>query len=83
LAKGCAHDFDFWRNMTREYSEEFLGNLDIEVDAMRWKWVRLDPATLSGVELAGLVLKEPGLIYDTLAQSAAPAALSAIVEDAV
>ncbi len=24
----CSHDFDLWRNMMREYSEEFLGNLE-------------------------------------------------------
>ncbi|MGH8931921.1 MAG: GntR family transcriptional regulator [Egibacteraceae bacterium] len=63
------------------YYTSFLS--DIEVDAMRWKWVRLDAATLSGVELGGLVLKEPQLIYDALGESAAPVPLSVVVEDAV
>jgi hypothetical protein len=56
---------------------------DIEVDAMRWKWVRLDAVTLSGVELAGVVLKEPDVIYDVLEHSAEPLALSAIVEQPI
>ncbi len=55
---------------------------DIEVDAMRWKWVRLDPASLSGVELAQVVLKEPDVIYALLEHSAheAPLTLGAVVE---
>jgi len=35
---------------------------DIQVDARRWKWVRLDPMSLSGVELSQVVLKEPDVI---------------------
>jgi transcriptional regulator with XRE-family HTH domain len=26
--QACSHDFDLWRNMQREFSEEFLGNLE-------------------------------------------------------
>ena len=26
--KACSHDFDLWRNLQREFSEEFLGNLE-------------------------------------------------------
>jgi DNA-binding transcriptional regulator YhcF (GntR family) len=55
---------------------------DIKVDAMRWKWVRLDPLSLSGVELAQVVLKEPDAIYDLLEHSTydAPLTLAAVVE---
>lgn len=55
---------------------------DIRVDAMRWKWVRLDPVSLSGVELPQVVLKEPDLIYALLDHSAhdAPLPLGAVVE---
>lgn len=28
---------------------------DIQVDAMRWKWVRVDPNSLSGVELSQIM----------------------------
>jgi DNA-binding transcriptional regulator YhcF (GntR family) len=60
------------------YYTSFLS--DIEVDAMRWKWVRLDPVSLSGVELAGVALKEPDVIYDLLEHSAEALALSAVLE---
>lgn len=36
---------------------------DIKVHAMRWVWVRLDPVSLSGVDLAGVVLKPPDVLY--------------------
>lgn len=55
---------------------------DIQVDAFRWKWVRLDPMSLSGVELSEVALKEPDVIYALLEHSAydAPLALAAVVE---
>jgi hypothetical protein len=55
---------------------------DIRVDVMRWKWVRLDPLSLSGVELPQVALKEPDAIYTLLEQSAfdAPLALAAVAE---
>jgi hypothetical protein len=31
--QACSVDFDLWRNMMREYSEEFLGNLEHEGNA--------------------------------------------------
>lgn len=56
---------------------------DIEVDAWRWKWVRLDPAPLSGVELSQVVLKEPDAIHalvEERARYSGPLALTAVVE---
>jgi DNA-binding transcriptional regulator YhcF (GntR family) len=55
---------------------------DIEVDVGRWKWVRLDPLTLSGVELAEIVLKEPEAVYEVLERSTQgiPLPLAAIAD---
>jgi hypothetical protein len=49
---------------------------------MRWKWVRLDPVSLSGVELPQVTLKDPGEIYELLEHSAfdPPLTLGAVVE---
>jgi hypothetical protein len=43
---------------------------DIRVDTMRWKWVRIDPASLSGVDLQKITLKEPEMIHELLENSA-------------
>jgi DNA-binding transcriptional regulator YhcF (GntR family) len=55
---------------------------DIKVDAMRWKWVRLDPVSLAGVDLSHVTLKDPGEIHELLAGSAydPPLTLAAVVE---
>jgi DNA-binding transcriptional regulator YhcF (GntR family) len=56
---------------------------DVQVDAMRWRWVRLDPGSLSGVELSQVVLKEADVIHALLedaAYDAAPLALAAVAE---
>jgi DNA-binding transcriptional regulator YhcF (GntR family) len=55
---------------------------DIEVDVGRWKWVRLDPLTVSGVELAEIVLKEPEAVYGVLERSnqGIPLPLAAIAD---
>jgi hypothetical protein len=55
---------------------------DIQVDAMRWKWVRLDPASLSGVDLQEVTLNDPDIIHALLENSAndVPLDLAAIVE---
>jgi hypothetical protein len=55
---------------------------DIKVDVMRWRWVRLDPSSLAGVELSRLALKEPHTIYALLQDSAydAPLPLTAVAE---
>jgi hypothetical protein len=55
---------------------------DIRVDAMRWKWVRLDPVSFSGAELPQVVLKAPDVIHELLEHSAyaAPLTLTAVVE---
>lgn len=37
---------------------------DIEVDADRWRWVRLDSASLAGRDLANVELKQPDALYD-------------------
>lgn len=56
---------------------------DIRVDAMRWKWVRLDPASLSGVDLQEVTLNDPDVIYALLEHSANDVLLdlTAIVEE--
>jgi hypothetical protein len=43
---------------------------DIQVDAMRWKWVRIDPASLSGVDLQKATIKDPEMIHELLENSA-------------
>ncbi len=55
---------------------------DIQVDAMRWKWVRLEPASLSGVDLQEVRLNDPDAIHALLEHSAndVPLDLAAIVE---
>lgn len=55
---------------------------DIQVDAMRWKWVRLDPTSLSGVDLQEIILNDPDKIHALLENSAndVPLDLATIVE---
>ncbi|MGH3673974.1 MAG: hypothetical protein ACRDSH_25620 [Pseudonocardiaceae bacterium] len=55
---------------------------DIRVDAMRWKWVRLDPVSLAGVDLQKVTLIEPDKIHALLENSVndVPVDLAAIVE---
>jgi hypothetical protein len=55
---------------------------DIQVDAMRWKWVRLDPTSLSSVNLQEVTLSDPDVIHALLENSAndVPLDLAAIVE---
>jgi hypothetical protein len=55
---------------------------DIQVDAMRWKWVRLDPTSLSGVDLQEVTLNDPDTIHALLENSAhdVPLDLAATVE---
>lgn len=55
---------------------------DIRVNAMRWKWVRLEPASLSGVDLQEVTLNDPDAIHALLENSAndVPLDLAAIVE---
>jgi DNA-binding transcriptional regulator YhcF (GntR family) len=54
---------------------------DIKVDVERWKWIRLDPVTLSGVEVERVTLKEPEMIYTLLGNSTqdAPLPLTAVI----
>jgi hypothetical protein len=56
---------------------------DIQVDAMRWKWVRLDSASLSGVDLQQVTLNDSEVIHALLEQSTndVPLDLAAIVEE--
>lgn len=58
------------------YYTSFL--TDIEVDAQRWRWVRLNPASLAGVDLAEVNLKDPASVYDQVKRSKAPVSLSSI-----
>jgi hypothetical protein len=55
---------------------------DIQVDAIHWKWVRLDPTSLSGVDLLGVKLNDPGVIHALLEHSAndVPLDLAAIMK---
>ena len=55
---------------------------DIQVDAMRWKWIRLDPESLSGVNLQEVTLNDPDVIHALLESVAndVPLDLTAIVE---
>ncbi|MDQ3764130.1 MAG: hypothetical protein M3460_21840 [Actinomycetota bacterium] len=57
---------------------------DIQVDAMHWKWVRLDPASLSDVDLQKVTLNDPDMIHALLEHTAndVPLDLAAIVEEA-
>jgi hypothetical protein len=56
---------------------------DIQVDAMRWKWVRIDPVSLSDVDLREVMLKDPDVIHALLERSAndMPLDLSAVAEE--
>jgi hypothetical protein len=55
---------------------------DVQVDAMRWKWVRIDPTSLSGVDLQEVTLNDPDKIHALLEGSAndVPLDFAAIVE---
>ena len=55
---------------------------DVKVDVGRWRWARLDQASLSGVELGDLRLRPPSVIAELLEskRSSVPLALAAIVE---
>lgn len=56
---------------------------DVQVVTARWKWVRLDSASLSGVELSQVVLREPRLVYtlvDQHSQHDMPLTLTAVTE---
>lgn len=56
---------------------------DIEVAAMPWKWVRVDPASLMDVDLSQVTLREPRAVYDLLTKSTGRTALpiSAVTEE--
>lgn len=56
---------------------------DVLVGTGRWKWVRLNPASLSGVELSHVMLREPGVIHALLeghSMYAGPLALADVAE---
>lgn len=56
---------------------------DVQVASAPWKWVRLDPASLSGVELSRVTLQEPRLIYTLVqkhSQHDMPLSLTAVTE---
>jgi hypothetical protein len=55
----------------------------IEVSRGRWTWVRLDPASLAGVDLGRVTLREPqdlAQLLDAYSQYDPPLPLAAIVE---
>jgi hypothetical protein len=41
---------------------------DVEVAVGRWRWARLEPASLAGVDLDAVTLRPPGALWDLLAQ---------------
>jgi hypothetical protein len=56
---------------------------DIKVDTGRWRWVRLDPNSLSDVDLSSARLREPGTIHALLtrhSRSGQPLPWSDVVE---
>lgn len=57
---------------------------DIAVAIGRWKWVRLDPTSLSSVDLSEVVLREPRVLYGLIkdyTQYDAPLSLDAVAEE--
>jgi hypothetical protein len=57
---------------------------DIEVSGGRWTWVRLEPASLDGVDLGRVRLRDPGALGELLdgrSQYDPPLPLAAIVEE--
>lgn len=63
------------------YYTEFAN--DVKVQVMPWKWVRLDPASLSGVTISQLTLKDPREIHTLLTglTNNAPLPVSAIADE--
>jgi hypothetical protein len=58
---------------------------DIEVAIGRWKWIRLNPVSLSGVDLSKVTLREPRVLYglmENYTQYDPPLSLDAVVEEA-
>jgi TIR domain len=56
---------------------------DVLVGTGHWRWVRLDPATLAGVDLSQVTLREPGVIHARLegySMYAGPLALADVAE---
>jgi hypothetical protein len=55
---------------------------DIQVDAMRWKWMRIDLESLSGVDLQKVTINDPEMIHALLENSAndVPLDLAALAE---
>jgi hypothetical protein len=57
---------------------------DIQVVTKRWKWVRLDPLSLSGIDLSEVRLREPAVLHALVekhSQYDAPLTLNAVGED--
>jgi DNA-binding transcriptional regulator YhcF (GntR family) len=56
---------------------------DVQVDAMPWKWVRIEPASLVEVKIPQIRLKEPEMVYTFLTQLTdnLPLPISAITEE--
>jgi TIR domain len=63
------------------YYTVFLG--DVQVGCEPWKWVRLDPASLLGVDLSQVTLREPDVLHALVQEhldDAGPMALADVVE---
>jgi DNA-binding transcriptional regulator YhcF (GntR family) len=56
---------------------------DVTVHAMTWKWVRLDPASLLGVQVQRLTLKEPEIVHALVTEHTnnLPMTVSAVTEE--
>jgi hypothetical protein len=53
---------------------------DVLVGSGRWRWVRLDPASLSGVDLSRVMLREPAVIHERLERQSSYAGLLALTD---
>jgi hypothetical protein len=56
---------------------------DVHVGTGRWRWIRLDPGSLSGVDFSQVVLREPGVLRELVEQHSkysGPLALADVVE---
>lgn len=69
-------------NVIEGYYTGFTNDMDVVTE--RWKWVRLDPASLQGVNLEKLSLQEPSVVYSLVESHLhvdGPIKLAAVTEE--
>lgn len=54
---------------------------DVEVDAMAWRWVRLDPLTVTGTTWTAVRLHDPASVFELVNDAAAPLPLSTVATE--